>query len=175
MGGCVFSYAVLQPLIRETRGRQCPTRFFLSDIIWLMLMLQIPLAAASLVPKWRGKGDKVIFGLALVAVCVYAWSLSVAAMSALGLNAPLRRGLLLVILLPVSLFGALAPVVGIVTGIPSGVVTMAEGGTSVDYGVVAIAMAMLVTIGFTCRRLTAWVVADPTRDVESASVEELPE
>ncbi|MEE8450788.1 MAG: hypothetical protein V3R99_02705 [Thermoguttaceae bacterium] len=139
----------------------------MSDIIWLTLMLQFPLACVSVVPKWHGMSDKVIFGLALVAVCVYAWSLSVAALSGLGINGLLRRGLFLVIVLPTAMFGSVAPLVGFVA--------MTGDNGLVQREVAAVGLVAMVALCFGCRRLTAWVVADPARDEGAPPMEKLSE
>lgn len=173
--GGVFGYVILQPLIRASQGRRCPTRFFMSDLIWLTLMLQFPLAFLSVASKWHGMKGALVPGLILVAVCVYAWLRSATALSGLGINGPLRRGLFLVIVLPMATFGAAVAGVGIPIGIPIGLMAMAEGEVVVHCEVAAIALVAMVALCFACRRLTTWVVADPARNTDVTVMEKLPE
>ncbi len=111
-GAFTFGYAVLKPFIAASR--KCgPTaragQFLLSDLLWLMMSCHLPLAFVAAARYGRSEDSVVIAVVALVlmAIVFYVWFRGVMALSKLGVDRPIRRGVFLVLVLPLAVVGSL--------------------------------------------------------------------
>ena len=96
-------WLVLNPVVHALEQMPKRRHFYLLDFFWLLLMLQpslMLLAGASV-----GHNDMFfLMGLISLPISAYAWWYGVVVLSTLGIEYPIRRGLFLVLLLPVALW-----------------------------------------------------------------------
>lgn len=173
----ILGHWTLGPINRAAGDLKAPTKFLLTDFIWLMVQLQIALAVA--VPYWTdtmvGRYVLVLIGVTCFLVVVL-WAGSVAVLSRAGIVAPLRRAvvillivpaaLLIVMMLPLtllifalSLFGVFLP------GLHLGWATV---------GMTAGSALGLAVASYVIRLLSAWVIRAPTDPTPLSSVAEPP-
>jgi hypothetical protein len=154
---------ILRPLAKEARWLNLPTRFTLSDFVWLLVLLQIVLAAVVAVapPDLENAvpttGLLVFFGSS----ATLFWVFGISALSRAGITQPLRRGVFTVFLLPAVLlllmatgigFGALVPVLfAPLRGRELLTLATAWGGSAAGFAAWALAT-------WTLRKVAEWVL-----------------
>ncbi|MCI0361007.1 MAG: hypothetical protein L0211_21210 [Planctomycetaceae bacterium] len=106
----LFGRWMLEPVNRAAGDLNAPTRFILTDFIWLMIMLQVMLATAlvQIREQVSQRGQFVILGLLALPVIIL-WAASVSVVSRAGITQPLRRAVLILVLVP----GALAEIMAV--------------------------------------------------------------
>jgi hypothetical protein len=164
-----FGRWLLEPVNRAAGHLNAPTRFVLSDFLWLMIQLQVMLATVLVqireqVPQ---RGQFVILGLLALPI-VILWAASVSVVSRAGITQPLRRAVLILILVP----GALAEIMALpLLLIGAWVAVTTEPGDwaartwsnllSVRLTGLMGAAAVVVVCAMILRRLSYWVLAAP--------------
>ncbi len=101
---------LLEPVNRAAGHLNAPTRFQLTDFIWLMLQLQIVLASViqTVGEGVSQRGLLIILALLCLPVVVL-WAASVSVVSRALITQPLRRAVVILLLVP----GALGELVGV--------------------------------------------------------------
>jgi hypothetical protein len=173
---------LLEPVNRAAGHLNAPTRFMLTDFLWLMIQLQVMLAVVLVqireqVPQ---VGQFVILGILAVPVVVL-WAASVSVVSRAGITQPLRRAVLILVLVP----GALAEIVSVpLLVIAANVALAAQPGDWAErtwsqspavrvIGVLA-ATAAAVVWALVLRRLSFWVMAAPAATIFTAGASREP-
>lgn len=101
---------LLGPVNRAAGHLNAPTRFILSDFLWLMIELQVMLAVALVQIREQSSPRAQFAILALLSLPVIVlWAASVSVVSRAGIIQPLRRAVLILILVP----GALAEIMAV--------------------------------------------------------------
>lgn len=116
VGGGVFGYLVLEPLVTALRDPDRParrTQFRTSDLLWLAMLFHMPLVYVAAARHWHPPEAVGIFGFLLLAAVFYLWFRGIMALSKLGIQQPLRRGIFLALALPLAVLGSLLSMVAI--------------------------------------------------------------
>ncbi len=101
---------VLGPVNRAAGHLNAPTRFILTDFLWLMIQLQVMLAVVlvqireQMAQRWQF----ITLGILAIPIVVL-WAASVSVVSRAGITQPLRRAVLILVLVP----GALAEIMAV--------------------------------------------------------------
>jgi hypothetical protein len=150
---------ILRPLAKEARWLNLPTRFTLSDFVWLLLLLQIVLAAVVAIapPDLENAvpltGLLVFFGGSATAL----WVFGISALSKAGITQPLRRGVFTVFLLPAVLLLLMATGIGYSSVVPGFLIPLMKS----DLPRRGNALATVgggYAIGFTAWALITWML-----------------
>jgi hypothetical protein len=158
MLGALFAYAVLGPVLRMNRRATRPPQYYLSDLFWLLLLLQLPFAFLGGAYQWYSTARATICGGLMSLVVVYAWCRAVSFLSRLGIDAAIRRGVFIVVILPVAVLGSIAAGPLIIAAFSC----WATPGSDVPYGVqvwISISVGILPVAAYLFRWLTRWVLA----------------
>lgn len=101
---------LLEPVNRAAGHLNAPTRFILTDFLWLMIQLQVMLAVVlvQIREQMPQRGQFVILGILALPVIIL-WAASVSVVSRAGITLPLRRAILILVLVP----GALAEIMAV--------------------------------------------------------------
>jgi hypothetical protein len=158
--GAVFGYTILQPLSKVGRYPKRKTQYFLSDLLSLVVMLQLPCGFMSVAAHWHENstvGVSIGGGL-LSLVVVLIWWRAVGILSRLRVYMPVRRAVFLVVVLPVAILGSVFCVPLIFIAFQA-----IAGGPLVlpSWAKIAICLAV-VAMPFVCygfRLLTFWVLS----------------
>jgi hypothetical protein len=158
---------LLWPVNRAAGHLNAPTRFILTDFLWLMIQLQVMLAVVLVqireqVPQ---RGQFVILGILALPVIVL-WAASVSVVSRAGITQPLRRAVLILVLVP----GALAEIMAVpILVIAAWLAVTARPGDwastmwsdSLSYRLLSLAASAVVVVvwAFALRWLSFWVLA----------------
>jgi len=170
---------LLEPVNRAAGHLNAPTRFILTDFLWLMIQLQVMLAVVLVqireqVPQ---RGQFVILGILALPVIIL-WAASVSVVSRAGITLPLRRAVLILVLVP----GALAEIMAVpilligsylaVTASPGDWAARAWSG-SLQFRILSLAAgaALVVLWALTLRWLSFWVLAPPTTAIVAKPAE----
>jgi len=143
------------------------TRFLLTDVIGLMILLQIGLAVSgrALSGNEVRREAAAMYWLLVAAIAVLAtvlWAASVSVVSRAGIIRPLRRIVVMVLLIPGTL--------GVMVSLPAAVMVFVVGGASfvLDAGdeppaivlaVAALSAVVLAAAAFGMRWLSFWALA----------------
>jgi hypothetical protein len=152
----------LAPLIAAARSRAPQRRFMLTDLLWLVVQLQLVMALLAWAYPPNSPGHSRVWGL--VALCLPVtvfWIASLQAVSQAGILRPLQRAAVFVIVLP----GAIAVIIGmpLLTGILIVTVlssVMAESSREADLGIVATEAFLCLPAMLIVRRVASWTVAE---------------
>lgn len=106
--GVTVAYVVLQPISKATKAARPLERFFIVDIISLIVLLQLPLSFLAVVSQMRGPGEVAITGAFLVLIVIAIWWRGVSILSSLLIFQNARRLIFIVVVLPVALLGSMA-------------------------------------------------------------------
>jgi hypothetical protein len=161
----VIPLTILGPFVRAVKGKNLKFRFQVIDFIWLIALLQYPLALLLIFQSRRDGSNIQFIGGLLVTGVVLAWLRGTAVLSGLSIHDMVRRGVFLVILLPAALLGA-------IFGLTE------EPAPHIGYQPSAqleplVRMCGLLLLAFVLRKVSGWVLAgsrenpEPMRD-ESA-------
>ena len=111
VAAALLGHWLLEPVNRAAGHLNAPTRFLLTDFIWLMIQLQLMLGLALYL--LRDAEDYERFQLAilggLAVPLVVLWAASVSVVSRAGITEPLRRAIVILVLVP----GALAEIMAV--------------------------------------------------------------
>ena len=118
VGAALFGRWLLEPVNRAAGHLNAPTRFQLTDFIWLMIQLQVMLGVVlvQIREQVSQQGQFVILGLLSLPVVVM-WAASVSTVSRAGILQPLRRAVLILVLVPGTLAELMAAPVLVVAAI----------------------------------------------------------
>jgi hypothetical protein len=118
VGAALFGRWLLEPVNRAAGHLNAPTRFLLTDFIWLMIQLQVMLGVVlvQIREQVSQQGQFVILGLLSLPVVVM-WAASVSTVSRAGILQPLRRAVLILVLVPGTLAELMAAPVLLVAAI----------------------------------------------------------
>jgi hypothetical protein len=110
---------ILEPLSKESQLLNLPTRYSLSDFMWLLVMLQLALGVVvALVPREsRFTEFRTVLLTFLCGTAVVLWAFGVSSLSRAGVTRPLRRGVFTVFLLPAMVFFLMATGIGAVAAV----------------------------------------------------------
>lgn len=167
---------VLGPFTEAVRMLSAPKRFFLSDFVWLLVLLQVSFAIARLVLDQPGSFLVILVFLVVASVAIWAGAVSV--LSRAGVYQTIRRGIFTLVLLPAVLLLMGAVVIGLsalITFPAQFLFVPRPPGNDLESGirVVTIWLAILlvgipaiIATAWALRRLTRWIVAGvPPSDV----------
>ncbi len=114
--GFIANWAI-GPLNRARTAIGAPTRFLITDIFWLMVLLQESLAfSTQFVPPEETEAFKLILGF-LIFAAIVLWAAGVSFSSQAGVQRLLLRALIILVLLPGTLLVMIGiPAAVIVTG-----------------------------------------------------------
>lgn len=157
---------LLEPVNRAAGRLNAPTRFQLTDFIWLMIHLQVLLAVVMQTIAEAMPQGGLLTVLALLALpIVVLWAASVSVVSRAGIMQPLRRAAVILILVPAALAEVMAVPILVVGGIaylnnePPGMwQTYSSGTVGRAFQLLAIAGA-IGAAGIALRWLSFWVMA----------------
>ena len=91
----------IEPILRAAREANSPRSFLLSDLIWLLIQIQMAMAVAgSAFPATMPTRQRVTALMLLSVAMVLFWLASLQAVSQAGIKRPLRRAVVFVVLLP---------------------------------------------------------------------------
>ena len=112
---------ILRPLAKEARWLNLPTRFTLSDFVWLLLLLQIVLAAVVAIAPPDLENAVPLTGLLVFfgGSATLLWVFGISSLSRAGITQPLRRGVFTVFLLPAVLLLLMATGIGFFAVVPA--------------------------------------------------------
>jgi hypothetical protein len=160
---------LLEPVNRAAGHLNAPTRFLLTDFIWLMMQLQVVLAVVmnTIAEAMPQRGLLIVLGLVCLPVLVL-WGASVSVVSRAGIQQPLRRAVVILLLVP----GSLAEVMALPLLVVGGIVFVSNHplwawdhrwtndvvSRLVIVGMVALAIAAAAVV---LRRLSFWVLTAP--------------
>ena len=163
---------VLGPINRAAGRLRAPTRFQLSDFLWLLVQVQLALAYSV---EFVGVKHMWFFALVLgflLTAAVAMWAGGVSFMSRAGVTHPPRRAVFVLFLLPITLAlmmtATLLLVAAVVTS--AGVSFSLEYRVQIEYGIqrlnlgpisAGIGMSLLPVLGYGLRRMSRWVVQGP--------------
>jgi len=164
---------LLGPVNRAAGHLNAPTRFILTDFLWLMIQLQVMLAVVlvQIREQVSQRGQFMILGILALPVIIL-WAASVSVVSRAGITLPLRRAILILVLVP----GALAEIMAVpilligcylaVTASP-GDWTGRFWSESLEVRILSlVAGVVLVALwALTLRWLSFWVLAKPATGV----------
>jgi len=173
---------LLGPVNRAAGHLNAPTRFILTDFLWLMIQLQVMLAVVLVqireqVPQGR---RFMILGILALPVIIL-WAASVSVVSRAGITLPLRRAVLILVLVP----GALAEIMAVpilLIGCYLAFTTSPGDWAAQNWsnslpvrilGLVA-GIVLVVLWGLTLRWLSFWVLAAPVRPQAAGAVSDSP-
>jgi hypothetical protein len=150
----------LSPLLVAARTSTTQRRFLLTDLIWLMLQLQIAMAVvARLVPVNTSTTARV-WGLVVLCVAAIAfWFASLQAVSQAGIRRPLQRGAVFVVILP----GAVAAFIGLPLLAMAFLVLCFDANPDMRLariGFVGFQLAAAIACTLALRRLASWTVVE---------------
>ena len=163
----VLCHWLLGPVNRAAGHLNAPTRFQLTDFIWLMLQLQVMLAVvmqatAEAMPQ---RAVLIILGLLCLPVLVL-WAASVSVVSRAGIKRPLRRAVVILLLVP----GALAEVMALPLLVVGAIVLLSDNVPWVwqnrwtddlasRVSLILLIGAAIAAAGFVLRWLSHWVLS----------------
>jgi hypothetical protein len=154
----------LAPLISAARNRATERRFLLTDLLWLVVQLQLVMALVACAYPPNSTDTSRVWGLVALGLSVIAfWFASLQAVSQAGIMRPMRRAAVFVVVLP----GAIAAIIGmpallgalIVSGLRT--VLASTGGTA-DLGLLALQVAFGLAAMLVVRSVASWTVGDQT-------------
>lgn len=151
----------LSPLLVAARTSATQRRFLLTDLIWLILQLQIAMAVVARMVPANTSTTARVWGLVVLCVAALAfWFASLQAVSQAGIRHPLRRAAVFVVILP----GAVAAFIGLPLLAMAFLVLCF--GPSPDLrlsriGFVGLQLLAGVACTLALRRLAFWTVAKP--------------
>lgn len=176
----LVGWAILGPINRTAGRLKAPTRFQLSDFLWLLVQVQLVLGYCV---EFVGVRQRHFFVLMLgfLALATLAlWSGAVSFMSRAGVTHPPRRAIFILFLLPVTL--ALMMVTTLLLLVTAGT-TLGYIALSRDYRMqletgyhglaltpigIGVAILILPLLGYGLRRLSSWIVhVEPTTNFAS--------
>lgn len=173
---------ILRPLAWEARSLNLPTRFTLSDFVWLLVLLQIVLAAVVAVapPDLENTVPLSILLVFFGGSGTLFWVFGISALSRAGVTQPLRRGVFTVFLLPVVLLLLMATGIGVGAVPPMisvALVPFLDPGSpleSADRAMAAggLALGLLAWAGitWTLRKVAEWVLRPGEEPVQAVLV-----
>ncbi|MBC8874789.1 MAG: hypothetical protein H8E44_35665 [Planctomycetes bacterium] len=154
---------VLGPFTEAVRVLHAPTRFFLSDFFWLLVLLQASFAIARLVLDQRG--SFLVILIFLIVASTATWAGAVSVLSRAAVHQTLRRGIFTLVLLPavlllmgavaMGLFGLIAVPVHLVASWPP----EDEFAAGPWFVTLLVGIPAIIAAGWALRRLTCWIVA----------------
>lgn len=170
--GVPFTYLILQPvqhLVQKQKHREKrPTKFSLTDIFWLMLLLQIPLAYLVAATKWQDATQVTIVGGLLLLMFVFLWWRGISLLGRLGIDEPLRRGVYLAAIVPVAVLGAFATAVLTVFIFNIMMNWEQDNFRPIEMFYIFGMIALVVIVAMVFRRLTNWVLAGSSQELTIA-------
>jgi hypothetical protein len=173
---------LLEPVNRAAGHLNAPTRFMLTDFIWLMIQLQVMLGLVLVqireqVPQ---TGQFVILG-ALGLPVVILWAASVSVVSRAGITQPLRRAALILVLVPGALAEIMAVPLVVIGGITAATATPGDWATQIWSPSLAMrilglagATVLVVLWAIALRWLSFWVLAAPVAAAVTAEADPEP-
>jgi hypothetical protein len=165
----ILCHWLLEPVNRAAGHLNAPTRFQLTDFIWLMMQLQIVLAAVIQTVGEAASQRGLLIVLALLCLpVVVLWTASVSVVSRAGITQPLRRAAVILLLVP----GALGELVGMPTLVVFGVMLFSSDAQWLwqhrwtddlpsRVALVVVSTAALTAGAFALRWLSFWVLSPP--------------
>jgi hypothetical protein len=170
---------LLGPVNRAAGHLNAPTRFILTDFLWLMIQLQVMLAVVLVqireqVPQ---RGQFMILGIFALLVIVL-WAASVSVVSRAGITLPLRRAILILVLVPGALAEIMAVPILLIGGYLAVTATPGDWAARIwsESWQVRILSLMAGTVfvvvwALALRWLSFWVLATPATAVAAKPVE----
>jgi hypothetical protein len=171
----VLCHWLLGPVNRAAGHLNAPTRFQLTDFIWLMIQLQVVLAVVmqTVAEAMPQRAALIILGLLCLPVVVL-WAASVSVVSRAGIRQPLRRAVVILLLVP----GALAEVMALPLLVVAAIVLLSD---NVPWAwqnrwtndvvsrlwLILLIAAAIAAAGVTLRWLSHWVLAPARAAVAS--------
>jgi hypothetical protein len=162
----ILAWWMLEPINRAGGVLQATTRFLLSDVLGLMVMLQVALAISGVALDSSDRQEVAAYwlmlGVSALLACVL-WAASVSVVSRAGIVLPLRRLTVIVLLIP----GTLAVVMSIPLVIVLALSGMFDPHGALGLGVwrayilplAALGLLLLVGAIFVIRRLSFWALS----------------
>jgi len=150
----------LGPLIAAARQAPAPTRFLLSDLLWLMIQLQLAMAlVAGAVPRDFPTETRVWAAILLGLPTAAFWYACLHVVAQAGIGGTLRRGAVFVLLVP----GTVVAIVGVPI-LAMAVLSLTNARNSQPYELewttVALTAGAAATFGM--RWLARWAVGETT-------------
>jgi len=179
-GAAWLAWWMLEPINRVAGHLQATTRYLLTDFLGLMVLLQAALAVVGRAIDTKPGEDRspywIVLFVALLLMFVL-WAASVSVVSRAGITLPLRRAVLILVLVP----GALAEIMAVpilLTGCYLSV-TVRPGDWAARFwseslqvrilGLVA-SIVLAILWGLTVRWLSFWVLAAPAQPQAAGAV-----
>jgi hypothetical protein len=152
----------LSPLLIAARTSATQRRFLLTDLIWLILQLQIAMAVVARMVPANTSTTARVWGLVVLCVAALAfWFASLQAVSQAGIWHPLRRAAVFVVILP----GAVAAFIGLPL-LAMAFLALCFGPNPdmrlPRIGFVAFQLLAGIACTLALRRMASWTVAKPS-------------
>jgi hypothetical protein len=166
IAAAVLCHWLLEPVNRAAGHLNAPTRFQLTDFIWLMMQLQVLLAIVmqTIAEALPQRALWIILGGLTLPVLVL-WAASVSVVSRAGITQPMRRAAVILLLVPGSLAEVMAVPLLIVGGVafvnnePPGLWHSVSGGSVPQRLLVLALIAVSVAVAAVALRwLSFWVL-----------------
>lgn len=165
LAAALLGHWIVGPINQAAGNLKAPTRFMLTDFIWLMLQLQIVLAATGPPIMEAVEGNYAIFLVALVCVpVVILWAASVSVVSRAEITRPLKRAVVVLVVIPAALVVIMAlPALTVATAAMIGYSTFgfldeADRASASQAGITAGAAILAAIVAYGLRRLSYWVI-----------------
>jgi uncharacterized membrane protein len=151
----------LRPLLIAARTSATQRRFMLTDLVWLILQLQLAMALVARVFPASASTTSRVWGVSVLSAAVLAfWLASLQAVSQAGVLQPLRRAAVFMIVLP----AAIAAFVGVPLLVAAWIVALLfPGPVAFGFGDLWLATVQLAAGALAViliRRLAMWSVAE---------------
>jgi hypothetical protein len=165
LAAAVLCHWLLEPVNRAAGRLNAPTRFQLTDFIWLMMQLQVLLAVVmqTIAEAMSQRALIIVLGLLALPVIVL-WAASVSVVSRAGITQPMRRAALILVLVPGSLAEVMAVPMLVIGGVafvndePPGM-WFAAGDPPMRVLLVAATSLLVAVAAVALRWLSFWVMA----------------
>lgn len=165
LAAALLGHWIVGPINKAAGDLKAPTRFMLTDFIWLMLQLQIVLAATGPPIMEAVESDAAILLVALVCVPVLIlWAASVSVVSRAQITRPMKRAVVILVVIPAALVVIMAlPVLTVASIIMLSSLVVEMPGNELSSRTIHVALIVGLAIlaamlAYGLRRLSYWVV-----------------
>jgi hypothetical protein len=174
-----LAWWMLEPINRVAGVLKATTRFLLTDVIGLMILLQIGLAVSgrALSGNEVRREAAAMYWLLVAAIAILAtvlWAASVSVVSRAGIIRPLRRIVVMVLLIPGTLAVMVslpAAVMILVVGSASSILDAGDEPPAIVLAIAALSAVALAAAAFGMRWLSFWALAgSPGEGILSTNV-----
>jgi hypothetical protein len=170
-GAAWLAWWMLEPINRVAGHLQLSTRFVLTDLLGLMVLLQLPLASAGRAIETGGDRDSSPYWLLVgagVFLVMVLWAAAVSVVSRAGITRLWQRLCVIVLLVPTTLFVMVACPATIVWFVVGSVTIFSHDGMPLAFA--GMLLLALVVAAFAIRWLAFWALRDSPGEAALAAI-----